>query len=231
MDISRTPTATIVVIGDDRIARLVESLLGDEQTIVRRQPRPELSADATAHWERPDVVVLERAFACDAPRQMRYLRNRWPTLLIAVADAADDADASRMLDAGADDAIVRGSTMLAPRLHALARRARTVNAGMRIAVGDIVFDREAHRVWCAGREVQVTPREFAMLDCLFWNAPQPVGTTTLAEFVWGDADGTAESRRGAIEVYMASLRRKLAASPKVMIRTIRGVGYRFDPRR
>jgi two-component system response regulator MprA len=231
MDISRTPTASIVVVGDDRITQLVESILGDDQTVVRRQAAPELHPDATADWERPDVVVLDRACASDAPRQMRYLRHRWPTVLIAVVDTADEADMCRMLDAGADEAVVRGSPLLAPRLHAIARRARTVNAGMRIAVGDIVFDREAHRVWCAGREVQVTPREFAMIDCLFWNAPQPVGHTTLAEFVWGDADATPETRRGAIEVYMASLRRKLAASPKVVIRTIRGVGYRFDPRR
>ena len=41
-------------------------------------------------------------------------------------------------------------------------------------VGDIVFEREAHRVWCAGREVDMSPREFAVLDCLFWKAPATV---------------------------------------------------------
>jgi hypothetical protein len=54
--------------------------------------------------------------------------------------------------------------------------------------------------------------------------------TTLADFVWGDAEGDGEARRGVVEVYMGYLRRKLSASRSVMIRTVRGVGYRFDPR-
>jgi DNA-binding response OmpR family regulator len=66
---------------------------------------------------------------------------------------------------------------------------------------------------------------------MFWNAPRPVGTTTLADFVWGDADSDTGARRGVVEVYIGYLRRKLAASRSVMIRTVRGVGYRFDARR
>ena len=87
-----------------------------------------------------------------------------------------------MLDAGADDAIIGGSRLLRARLLAMARRARTVNAGSRIAIGDVVFDREARRVWgCNGAEVPMH-RECAVIDCLFWNSPRPVGVSTLADF-------------------------------------------------
>jgi DNA-binding response OmpR family regulator len=230
MDVSRPPTATVVIVGDNADATTIETLLRDESTVVVRRSWASDSGDAAAHWDRPDVVVLDGASADDTARHMRYLRHRWPTIGIAVMNARDDADVKRLLDTGADDAIVRGSSLLGCRLHALARRMRTVNAGTRIAVGDIVFDRESRRVWCAGREVQMTPREFAMLDCMFWNAPRPVGTTTLADFVWGDADGDAGARRSVVEVYIGYLRRKLASSRSVMIRTVRGVGYRFDPR-
>jgi two-component system, OmpR family, response regulator len=230
MNVDRTPTASVVIVTDDTDAQLIESLLRDESTAITRQHWPSDPADAAAQWARPDVVILDGSSTDDAKRRMRYLRHRWPTIGIAVVNASDDVDVTRLLDAGADDAIVRESPVLGARLHALTRRARTANAGTRIAVGDIVFDRESRRVWCAGQEVQMTPREFAMLDCMFWNAPRPVGPITLADFVWGDAEAASGARRSVVEVYMGYLRRKLAASRSVMIRTVRGVGYRFDPR-
>lgn len=229
MDVSRSPSATIVVVGDETTTRTVQRLLADESTLVVRRAWPSNCRDGAVHWERPDVVVLDDGSVRDPGCRIRYLRRRWPTLLIAVMNVRDPAEMAALLDAGADDAIVRDSPLLAPRLHALARHARTVNAGARIAVGDIVFDREARRVWCAGHEVQMTPRELSMLDCMFWNAPRPVGTTTLSEFVWGNEE--ARGRRDVVEVYIGYLRRKLASSRSVVIHTVRGVGYRFDARR
>jgi DNA-binding response OmpR family regulator len=230
MDVNLPSTVTVVIVADGADAATIQVLIQDENTVVVRRPWPSDADDAAAQWDRPDLVVLDGASADDTPRRMRYLRHRWPTIGIAVTNARDDAEVARLLDAGADDAIVRGSPLLANRLQALARRARTVNAGTRIAVGDIVFDRESRRVWCAGNEVRMTPREFAMLDCMFWNAHRPVGTTTLADFVWGDGDVDTGARRSVVEVYIGYLRKKLAASRSVMIRTVRGVGYGFAPR-
>jgi DNA-binding response OmpR family regulator len=230
MDVDRTPTASVVVVANEADALLIEGLLHDQNTLITRQQWPADPDAAAAQWERPDVVILDGASPDETKRRMRYLRHRWPTLGIVVVNANHDADVASLLDAGADDAVVRGSSVLGARLHALTRRARTINAGTRIAVGDIVFDRESRRVWCAGREVQMTPREFAMLDCMFWNAPRPVGPITLADFVWGDAEAASGARRSVVEVYIGYLRRKLAASRSVIIRTVRGKGYRFDPR-
>ncbi|MFL5608771.1 MAG: response regulator transcription factor [Gemmatimonadaceae bacterium] len=229
MDVDRTPTASVVIIADDDDSQFIESLLRDEHTAISRQQWRSSPADSAAQWDRPDVVILDGSSPDEATRWMRYLRHRWPTVGIVVMNASD-ADVAGLLDAGADDAIVRGSTVLGARLHAITRRARAINAGTRIAVGDIVFDRESRRVWCAGQEVQMTPREFAMLDCMFWNAPRPVGPITLADFVWGDAEAALGARRSVVEVYIGYLRRKLAASRSVIIRTVRGKGYRFDPR-
>ena len=213
--------------------------------VVSRSPR--LSAD-TARWladdvtsvvhctdlsrlladERPDVVVVDRALLGDVGAELRRLRRRWLTVTIIVVGAANDSDIARLLDAGADDAVALGSSVLAARLHALTRRARTVNAGTRIAVGDIMFDRESRRVWCAGREVALTRTEEALLDCLFWYVPRPVSTVTIAEFVWG-LDVTP-ARRRLIRVYVGYLRTKLTASARVEIRTVRGTGYQFSAR-
>ena len=94
-------------------------------------------------------------------------------------------------------------------------------------MGDIVFDREARRVWCAGREVALTPHEYGIVDCLFWHAPKPVGVDTLADFVWGDQEST--NKRTLVQVYVSYVRKKLSASAQVMIRFARGAGYEFAP--
>ncbi|MEP6621118.1 MAG: response regulator transcription factor [bacterium] len=229
MEVRSTPTASIAVVSED--TALIERIIGilrDETTqVVPHLLNADTDKDSPK-LERPDIVVIDRAAPGDVWSRIRHLRRRWPTIELVVVNVTDEVDAGQLLDTGADDAILARSSLLAARLHAHARRARTVNAGTRIAVGDIVFDREARRVWCAGSEVEMTPRECAMLDCMFWHATRPVSVTTLADFVWGDADET--DRRSAVEVYIGYIRKKLAASRSVVIRTVRQVGYQFDKR-
>ena len=134
-----------------------------------------------------------------------------------------------LLGWGADDVVTIGSHTLGARLQSATRRARTLNAGARIAVGDIIFDREARRVWCAGQEVSLTPHEYGIVDCLFWYAPKPVTVETLADFVWGHQEESG-NRRTLVQVYMSYVRKKLAASAQVAIRFSRGMGYEFAPR-
>ena len=159
---------------------------------------------------------------------MRYLRRRWPTIHVVVVRAPGRFAVLDLIEEGADDATVTMTSSFRARLRSAVRRASAMNAASRIAVGDIVFEREAHRVWCAGHEVEMSPREIAVLDCLFWRAPAIVSADSLADFVWGDAK--IKARRGVVEVYISYLRRKLAASRQVKIGTVRGAGYRFEPR-
>ena len=228
MQLTHPPVAAVAIVAAaPAAAQLSEAIRDDVTSVVHREPGP-LGRLDTEGWERPDALLIDRAALRDLAREIWHVRRRWPTIFIAVVNARDDADAEQLLDAGADDAIIIGSRMLRPRLIAMARRARTVNAGSRIAIGDVVFDRESRRVWCNGVEVPMTPRECAVLDCLFWNSPRPVGVSTLADFVWGDTSVAA--RRNVIDVYIGYVRRKLRASRSVVLRTVRGVGYSFAPR-
>lgn len=172
---------------------------------------------------RPDVVLLDRASLPQFARLMRLVRRRWPTIELVVLCAHDDEDCSRLLDEGADDVCVAGSPLLAARLHAVARRARTLNGDARVAMGDLVIDREHRRVWCAGREVVLAPREYDVLTCLFHFSPRVVGKTTLSEYVWGER---TLPRPNTIEVYVGYLRRKLSGSRHIAITTVRRLGYR-----
>src|SRR4051812_2069950 len=109
MDVDRTPTASVVIIADDDHSPFIESLLRDEHTAVSCQQWPSGPTDSAAQWDRPDVVILDGSARDEATRRMRYLRHRWPTVGIAVVNASD-ADVASLLDAGADDVIVRGSS-------------------------------------------------------------------------------------------------------------------------
>jgi two-component system OmpR family response regulator len=172
---------------------------------------------------RPDILILDRELLVDPLRVLMRVRCRWPTLDTVVVGAHDDTDVAVLLDAGADDAMpLRGRTTTA-RLSALARRVRTCNARTRIVVGDVVYDREAQRVWCAGREIRLSPTELAIFDCLFWRHPLVAPTEAVAEFVWRHE--VNEQCYHVLRVYIGYLRNKLSASEQVAIRTVRGLGY------
>jgi len=227
MKLLRPATASVAVFDCElRLAELINAILADEMTEVRHYATTATPRN-TARVERPDVVVINRETSRNLERQIRRMRCRWPTIAIFVVNARDDMEVESLLDAGADDVVVVESPVLAARLHAQTRRARTVTASTRVAVGDVVFDREARRVWCAGREVRLTPMEQSLLDCLFWHAPAAVGVRAIADFVWRNKPSRDTTRRAMVQVYVGYLRRKLASSRSVMIRTVRGVGYQF----
>ena len=206
---------------DPALVTLVERTLVGEGTEILHLDADGHLPSPTGAPQHPDVVLLDRATLEDFARRMRLAHRRWPTTPIVVLGARDERDCARLLDEGADDVCVVGSALLPARLHAIARRARTLNADRRIAVGDLVLDREHRRVWCAGDEVVLSPREFDVLSCLFHYAPRVVGKATLTEFVWGE---TTTPQPNTIEVYVGYLRRKLARSKGVAIETVRRAG-------
>ena len=223
----RAPTATVALVSDSKpSSALVVSLIADETTVVSIHASFELLLE-TLNEIAPDIVIVEDVLERDAAHHIRLLRRRQPSVYVVYFGVRDESRCISLLHWGADDAIDGSSSSLDARLQAATRRARTVNAGARIAVGDIVFDREARRVWCAGREVELTPHEYGVVDCLFWHAPTPVGVDTLADFVWGD--GESANRRTLVQVYVSYVRKKLAASAKVALRFSRGSGYEFLP--
>jgi DNA-binding response OmpR family regulator len=207
---------------DPALVSLIERTLVDEGTDVVLLPHDDYLPAVDGAVPQPDVVLLDRATLAEIGRRVRVIGRRWPTTPIVVLSARDETDCARLLDEGADDACIAGSSLLASRLHAIARRARALNADRRISVGDVVLDRAHRRVWCAGDEVSLSPREYDVLSCLVHYAPRVVGRQTLTEFVWGL---TTTPRPNTVEVYVGYLRRKLARSREVAIETVRRAGY------
>lgn len=202
------------------IDRVRNALRNDETEIITLSDDETLFSVGGAAAQ-PDVVLLDCGSLPDFSRRMRRVRRRWATSPVLVLGARDEAECARLLNEGADDACVAGSPIVEARLHAIARRAHAVNAERRRSVGDVVLDPERRRVWCAGEEVELSPREYDVLTCLMHYAPRVVGRRTMAEFVWG----RMKPQSNAVEVYVGYLRRKLASSREVAIATVRRGGY------
>jgi two-component system, OmpR family, response regulator len=176
-----------------------------------------------------DAVVLDvmlpgtDGFAvCEALR----VEGRGTRVLMLTA-RMEVADRIRGLDAGADDYLVKPFDFgeLLARLRALTRRAPLEPPPLR--VGELEFDPERLVVTRNGRAVQLTAREFAVLEVLAQHAGTAVPRATLLERVWHD-DGDISPN--IVDVYIGYLRRKLERSRgRRLIRTVRGVGFLLEP--
>ena len=215
------PVRLALVTRDEALAAFVASM-GAAVDVEMRPNGVDASPVRGRHPDPYDVVVLDYPCLCDISRRIRILRSRWPMAGIIVLNVPGVRECASLLDEGADDACTRSSHLVLERLHALVRRARTLNAGFRSAVGDVVVDREHRRVWCALREVLLSVKEYDVLLCLFDHSPRIVPKATLATTVW---HGDSPPNRNTVEVYVGYVRRKLSASRLVRIRTIRGIGY------
>jgi two-component system OmpR family response regulator len=177
-----------------------------------------------------DAVVLDVMLpGKDGFAVCRELRSneQWvPVLMLTARDHVKDR--IRGLDAGADDYLVKPfdfGEMLA-RLRALTRRGPSERPTV-VEVGDLHIDPAAHIVTRAGRDVDLTPREFALLLFLARRAGEVVPRTELLEHVWDESE---DGSTNVVDVYVGYLRRKLERPfrRRQLIRTVRGVGFMLE---
>lgn len=168
-----------------------------------------------------DIMLPGRDGFCVC-EHVRSLGIETPILMLTARD--DVKDKVRGLDAGADDYLTKPFAFeeLLARIRALVRK-RYRQAHTRLKVADLVLDRVSHRVTRGDREIELTPKEFALLEYLMMNAGSVVTRTMIAEHVWNlDFD----TFTNVIDVYISYLRRKIDKDhDKKLIHTIKGRGY------
>ena len=176
-----------------------------------------------------DVMVLDIMLpemdGLDLIRQLRQRGNKVPALMLTARDTVDDR--VRGLDAGADDYLVKPFAFpeLLARVRALLRRP-PLQTGTVLQVADLEMDTSTHQVRRLGRSIELTPREFAVLEYLMRHPNQVLTRTQIGEHVW-DFDFYHESN--VIDVYIGYLRRKIEGEGETpLIHTVRGVGYRIS---
>jgi DNA-binding response OmpR family regulator len=178
-----------------------------------------------------DLVVLDLNLPrLDGVAILRHVRTRKPTMPILVLTGRNRVeDRVQCLDLGADDYLVKpfSFTELSARIRALLRRSH-LPAESVLAVDDLKLDRVERRVERGGRRIELTSKEFALLEYLMRNAGRRITRAMIIEHVWNLSFDTCTN---VVDVYINYLRRKVDDGfGKRLIHTIRGVGYELSSR-
>jgi len=214
----------LVVEDDDDIAQVLQRLLRTEGYEVRTAGDGELALDVAKQFL-PDLVILDLGLpgldGMDVARELRD-RDDTPILMLTARDAVE----SRVegLDSGADDYLVKPFERqeLLARLRALLRR-RPPRGSASLTVGDLTLNPDTHEVRRGERAVDLTQREFELLEYLMRNERIVISRQRLLDEVWGY---DPFSMTNTIEVFVSNLRRKLEAGGEPrLLHTIRGAGY------
>lgn len=216
----------ILVVEDDRkVAGFIEQGLKEEGHVVDIA-RDGDEATMLAHVYEYDVilldVVLPRKNGFQVAAELRREGRATPILMLTSRDATEDV--VRGLDAGADDYLAKPFRFeeLLARIRALHRRggAERLEA---LHFGPVMLDRLRHTVTVNNHPLELTPKEFQLLEFFLLHPDQVVRRTTLLEKVW---DMHFDPESNVVDVHVGNLRRKLAhAAGEQLITTVRGVGF------
>lgn len=170
-------------------------------------------------------IMLPEVNGITVCRELRGRGVRTPILMLTARDAVDDRVTG--LDAGADDYLVKPFALkeLLARLRALTRRADDAPRSAILEYANLSLDTRTHRVARDGKPIELTAKEFSILECLL-RAPGHVLTRTLiADQVW---NYEVYNQSNVVDVYIRNLRRKIDDPFTVkLIHTVRGAGYRL----
>ena len=220
----------VLVVDDDEAIRVaLERALDLEGFAVVTVPGGQAALDAV-EVQAPDVIVLDILMpdldGVSVTRALRGQGREMPILVLSALDEVEDRVAG--LQAGADDYLVKPFAVaeLVARLHALLRR-RPETLSVPLRVGDVVVDPARHIARRGERDLQLTRREFELLETFARHAGIVLDRSQLLSQVWGydfAVDGNV------VDVFVGYLRRKLEAGgePRVL-RTVRGVGFVLKP--
>jgi two-component system, OmpR family, KDP operon response regulator KdpE len=220
---------TALVIDDERqIRKLLRIVLEEDHYRVLESESGKQGLSDIA-LRRPDLVLLDLGLPdIDGVAVLEKLRE-WshvPVLILSVRDGPEDKIAA--LDAGADDYVTKpfDAGELLARLRAIQRRASSATEEPFFRAGSVEIDFNTRTVTVKGREVKLTPIEYALLKILAQHAGRVVTHKQLLREVWGP---NAEDHSQYLRVYMNHLRKKIepAETREKLLRTESGIGYRL----
>jgi DNA-binding response OmpR family regulator len=219
----------ILVVEDDRkVAGFIEMGLREEGYAVDLA-RDGDEAIVLAHVNDYDAILLDlmlpKKNGLQVAAELRREGRATPILMLTARDATEDV--VRGLDAGADDYLAKPFKFdeLLARLRALVRRGGATRVE-RLTVGALELDRLKHQAYAGGKPLDLTPREFQLLEHFMMHKDDVVRRTELLEKVW---DMHFDPESNVVDVHVGNLRRKLReAGHDELIKTVRGVGFRLN---
>lgn len=219
----------ILVVEDDvQLADILTEALKDRQYVV------DVAKDGEVAWNWVetlpyDLVVLDitlpRLDGINFCKRLRQHNLTLPVLMLTARDAV--ADKITGLDAGADDYVIKPFDLqeLMARIRALLRRG-SLSVGTGLAWGNLHLDPSTYEVTYNQQPLQLTPKEFALLELLISTGRRVLSRTGIIEHIWSLENPPTEE---TVKSHIKSLRQKLraAGSPEDFIETVHGLGYRL----
>jgi two-component system, OmpR family, response regulator len=220
----------LLIEDDERLARALTRLLEEDRHVVEHAPDGRTGLELAAAIDGLDVIILDIGLpdmsGLDVARRLRKDRVDASILMLTARDTVNDRVTG--LDAGADDYVVKPFAYqeVAARLRALGRRAEPGprRPDPRLEVGAIVLDEAARRVTASGRNVDLSPREFSLLEALLRHPGQVLTRDQLLDHAWPFSVAVTPN---AVDAYVHYLRTKLGDAGS-QIETVRGTGYRLS---
>lgn len=225
-------TARVMVIEDEEaLCALLEYNLGKEGYRVSLQTDGDEALYAIAD-EKPDLILLDwmlpNVSGIEICRQVRARADLKDTPIIMLTARGEEDDRIRGLETGADDYLTKPFSMseLTARIRAVLRRSRPTLAGDVATFGDLMLDRQSHRVRRGDRDLHLGPTEFKLLDVLMQRPGRVFSREQLLDLVWG-RDVYVEIR--TVDVHVGRLRKAInRRGDRDPIRTVRSAGYALD---
>lgn len=219
----------LLVEDDPRLQRVLRRLLEDDRHVVDVAPDGRTALELVAATAGIETVILDVGLpdisGLDVARRLRKDGRELTILMLTARDTVNDRVTG--LDAGADDYLVKPFAYeeLSARLRALGRRAE---GGARrpdpvLAAGPIALDERSRRVTVDGKLVDLSPREFSLLECFLRHPGQSLTRDQLLDQAWPFSVAVTPN---AVDAYVHYLRTKLGDAGR-WIETVRGVGYRL----
>ena len=171
-------------------------------------------------------ILLPEVDGLSVCRELRRRGLRTPVLMLTARDTVDDR--VNGLDAGADDYLIKPFALkeLLARLRALARRAGETPKSTVLQVANLSLDTLTHRARRGSKIIELTAKEYAVLECLLREPERILTRTQIAEHVW---NYDVYNQSNVVDVYIRNLRRKIDDGFELkLIHTVRGAGYRLS---
>jgi DNA-binding response OmpR family regulator len=219
----------VLVVEDDRkVAGFIEQGLREEGYAVDVAPDGN-EATMLAHVYEYDLLVLDvmlpKKTGLQVAAELRREGRQTPILMLTARDATEDV--VRGLDAGADDYLTKPFKFdeLLARVRALVRRGGASRTEL-LSYGPVELDRLRHKAKVKGKKLDLTPKEFQLLEHFLLRPEDVIRRTELLEKVW---DLHFDPESNVVDVHVGNLRRKLREAASVdLLQTVRGVGFRLQ---
>ena len=225
------PAKVLIVEDEDSLVTLLSYNLQSEGYTVVHTPSG-TDAVMMMQEERPDIVILDWMLpglaGIEICRQIRARPDTKGLPVIMLTARGEEGDRIRGLQTGADDYVVKPFSVseLVARVKALLRRASPERIADILEGNGIKLDRVAHRVTRFGREVNVGPTEYRLLEQFMENIGRVLSRSQLLDRTWG-RDSEVDER--TVDVHVGRLRKAIVRGAETdPIRTVRGAGYVFD---